>query len=242
MQIGIIGAGNIGAALARRFVELGHDVTIANSREPETIRDVADSAGQRPPPPPMPPGAPSSWWSPSPRRACPSSTRRSSTGHPTPSSSTPATTTPARRKIEAIEDGTPESQWVAEQLGRPVVKAFNNIHSEHLANEGRPWGTPGRIALPFAGDDPDDKAVVARLIDELGFDAIDAGTLEESWRQQPGTPVYGTDHDAEGVRVALASASPERPRTSGPDGSEAGQFSAARGRIWLRAHGDPCGL
>jgi len=82
---------------------------------------------------------------------------------------------------------------------------------------------------------------VARLIDELGFDAIDAGTLEESWRQQPGTPVYGTDHDAEGVRVALASASPSAPRTSGPDGSEAG-ISRREGRIWLRAHGDPCGL
>jgi len=114
-------------------------------------------------------------------------------------------------KIEAIEDGTPESQWVAEQLGRPVVKAFNNIYSEHLANEGRPSGTPGRIALPIAGDDPGDKAVVARLIDELGFDAIDAGTLEESWRQQPGTRSTGPTT----TRRACGSPSPQ-PAPSAP--------------------------
>ena len=75
---------------------------------------------------------------------------------------------------------------------------------------GKPAGTPGRIALPVAGDDPAAKAVVLRLVDELGFDGVDAGGLDESWRQQPGTPVYGTDLDAEGVRRALAAASPER--------------------------------
>src|SRR3954469_21211833 len=103
-----------------------------------------------------------------------------------------------------------ESRWVSEQLGRPVVKAFNTIHAQHLMELGRPAGTPGRIALPVAGDDPAATAVVLRLIDELGCDGVDAGGLDESWRQQPDTPVYGTNHDAEGVRRALSEANPGR--------------------------------
>jgi predicted dinucleotide-binding enzyme len=91
------------------------------------------------------------------------------------------------------------------------VKAFNNIYAQHLLEGGKPAGTPGRIALPVAGDDKTAKQVVIDLLDELGFDGVDAGTLDESWRQQPGTPVYGTDFDAPGVRRALAEASPERP-------------------------------
>ena len=67
---------------------------------------------------------------------------------------------------------------------------------------GRPEGTPGRIALPVSGDDDAAKAIVLKLINELGFDAVDAGGLDESWRQQPGTPVYTEDFDADGVRRA----------------------------------------
>ena len=113
-------------------------------------------------------------------------------------------------RIDAIETGTTESRWVAQQLKRPVVKAFNNIHARHLMELGQPKGTPGRIALPVAGDDGAAKAVVLRLVDELGFDGVDAGSLDESWRQQPDTPVYGTDFDAGGVRRALSEASRER--------------------------------
>ncbi len=113
-------------------------------------------------------------------------------------------------RIDGIEAGIPESRWVERQLGRPVVKAFNNIYADHLLNLGKPSGSPDRIALPVAGDDAAAKAVVLRLVDELGFDGIDAGGLDESWRQQPGTPVYTADHDAEGVRRALAQAQPER--------------------------------
>jgi predicted dinucleotide-binding enzyme len=114
-------------------------------------------------------------------------------------------------RIEAIESGTTESRWVAQQLGRPVVNAFNNIYAEHLRNLGKPAGTPGRIALPVAGDDAAGKRIVSDLVDELGFDPVDGGMLAESWRQQPGTPVYGADLDAEGAVRALAAASPERP-------------------------------
>jgi predicted dinucleotide-binding enzyme len=91
-----------------------------------------------------------------------------------------------------------------------VVKAFNNIYAQHLLERGKPKGAAGRIALPVAGDDQRAKDVVIRLLDELGFDGVDAGTLDDSWRQQPGTPVYGTDLDAAGVRKALGEAKPER--------------------------------
>ena len=69
----------------------------------------------------------------------------------------------------------------------------------------------GRIAMPVAGDDSSAKAVVLKLIDELGFDGVDAGTLAESWRQQPGTPIYGADLNADEAQRALASARRERP-------------------------------
>jgi predicted dinucleotide-binding enzyme len=81
----------------------------------------------------------------------------------------------------------------------------------NLLTLGKPAGTPGRIALPVAGDDASAKAVVIGLIDQLGFASVDAGGLDDSWRQQPGTPVYITDLDAEGVRKALAAARLERP-------------------------------
>ena len=93
-------------------------------------------------------------------------------------------------RIEAIENGMTESRWVSEQIGHPLVKAFNTIQAQHLLELGLPRGTAGRIALPVAGDDPAAKAVVMGLVDELGFDPVDAGSLDESWRQQPGSPVY----------------------------------------------------
>ncbi len=105
----------------------------------------------------------------------------------------------------------PESQWVAQQLGRPVIKAFNNIYAARLQNFGLPPVTTGRVAIPVAGDDPAAKAIVFQLIDDIGFDVVDAGSLAESWRQQPGTPVYGPDFVAAEVKRALSQASRERP-------------------------------
>jgi predicted dinucleotide-binding enzyme len=109
-----------------------------------------------------------------------------------------------------IEAGLTESRWVQQQLGRGVVKAFNNIYAQHLMEYGRPADSPGRIALPLAGGDAHAKETVIRLVNELGFDAVDAGGLDESWRQQPGTPVYTADSDADGARHALAEASKVR--------------------------------
>ena len=113
-------------------------------------------------------------------------------------------------QIEGIENGLLESRWVEQQLGHPVIKVFNNIYAEHLAKRGKPPGTPGRIALPVSGDDAKAKEVVMKLVNDIGFDPVDAGGLDESWRQQPATPVYAADFDAAGVRRALAQATPER--------------------------------
>ena len=97
-----------------------------------------------------------------------------------------------------------ESEWVQQHLGRPVVKVFNNIYADHLQNKGLPANTPGRIALPVAGDDAAAKQKVMLLVEELGFDAVDDGSLHESWRQQPGTPSYGADLPADKLREHLA--------------------------------------
>ena len=213
MKIGIIGAGQIGGTLTRRLTTLGHQVSAANSRGPETLADLAAETGAKPVsvaeaarsgevvivtiPEKNIPKLPRDLFA-----AAPDHVVIVDTGNYYPRL--------RDGRIDAIEAGMTESGWVAQQLNRPVVKAFNNIYARHLMELGRPKGTPGRIALPVAGDDDAAKAVVMQLVDELGFDAVDAGSLDESWRQQPGTPVYAKDFDADGVRRALAEASRER--------------------------------
>jgi len=213
MKIGIIGAGNIGGALTRRFSALGHEVSVANSRGPERLADLAAETGARAVsaaeaargaelvvvtiPEKNVPRLPSAVFD-----GAAADVVVVDTGNYYPQQ--------RDGRIDAIEAGTTESRWVAQQLGRPVIKAFNNIYAQHLLERGQPAGAPGRIALPVAGDDERAKAVVLRLVDELGFDGVDAGGLDESWRQQPSTPVYGTDFDAAGVRRALSEANKDR--------------------------------
>jgi len=228
MKIGIIGAGNIGANLARTFTKAGHTVSIANSRGPETLRDLARETGATPvttyeaaragelvvvtiPEKQIPGVAPDLF------TGVPEGVVVVDTGNYYPQQ--------RDGKIEDIESGIPESVWVGSELGRPVLKAFNNIFAAHLISAAKKPGEPGRVALPYAGDDAAAKKTLAGLIDAIGFDPIDAGTLAESWRQQPGTPVYGTDLDAAGVRAALAAATPERKpewyaNPNGPSTSE----------------------
>jgi predicted dinucleotide-binding enzyme len=213
MKIGIIGAGNIGGTLTRRFSALGHKVFVANSRGPETLDDLADETGATPVTVEQAAQAGEVVIVTIPLRNIAS--LPADLFAKTPKSVVVVDTSnyyPKQRdgRINGIEDGLTESQWVETQLGRPVIKAFNNLYAEHLYELGRPPGSPDRIALPVAGNDPNAKAVVLRLIDELGFDGVDGGGLDESWRQQPDTPVYATDLDANGVRQALAKASKER--------------------------------
>jgi predicted dinucleotide-binding enzyme len=213
MKIGIIGAGNIGGTLTRRFSALGHKVFVANSRGPETLKDLAAESGATPVTVEQAAQAGDVVIVTIPLRNISSlpvglfaKTRKNvvvvDTGNYYPQQ--------RDGRIDGIEKGMTESRWVEQQLSRPVVKAFNNIYAEHLYKLGRPPGSPERIALPVASDDAAAKAIVLRLIDELGFDGVDADGLDESWRQQPDSPVYATDLDADGVRRALAKASKER--------------------------------
>ena len=229
MKIGIIGAGQIGGTLTRRLTALGHEVRVANSRGPETLAELAAETG-----------------------ATAVSVHEAVRGADLvvvtiPQKNVPNLPAglfadidegvvvidtgnyyPRQRdgRIEAIEAGMPESRWVEQQLGRPVVKAFNNIFARHLLELGKPAGAAGRIALPVAGDDEDAKAIVLRLVDELGFDGVDAGGLDESWRQQPGTPVYAKDFDAEGVRRALSEARKDRGSEWRASPNSPGTFAA----------------
>jgi predicted dinucleotide-binding enzyme len=213
MKIGIIGAGQIGSTLTRRLTALGHEVFVANSRGPATLADLAKETGAK----------------------AVSAGEAAHSGEVVVITIPEAKVRdlpknlfngvgndvviidtgnyyPRERdgRIDEIEAGTTESRWVEHQLGRPVIKAFNNIYAKHLLELGRPSGSSGRIALPVAGDDAKAKGIVLRLVDELGFDGVDAGVLDVSWRQQPGTPVYATDLDADGVRRALAAATSTR--------------------------------
>ena len=213
MEIGIIGAGQIGGTLTRLLTERGHTVRVSNSRDPETLADLAAETG-----------ATAVWAAEAPVDADLVIVSIPQKNVPdlaegivgTAKAGAPVIETnnyyPQQRdgRIDAIEEGTPESVWVSEQLGAPVFKVFNGIFWKHLLENGVPRGTTGRIALPIAGDDPAGKQIVSDLVDSIGFDPVDAGTLAESWRQQPETPVYGKDFDAEGVKKALAKASPER--------------------------------
>jgi predicted dinucleotide-binding enzyme len=95
--------------------------------------------------------------------------------------------------IDEIDSGLTDTAWVEKQIGRPVIKVLNSIVSNALAEAGRPAGSRDRVALPISGDDPKAKEIVAQIIDRFGFDPVDAGTIAESWRQQPGSPVYCTN-------------------------------------------------
>lgn len=209
MKIGIIGSGNIGGALTRRFRAVGHEVSVANSRGPASLADLAQETG-----------------------AHAASVEEVARGNdvvvvaiplkqveslpPELFADAPAGMVvidtsnyyPQQRdgRVDGIEAGLTESGWVEQRLGHPVIKAFNTILAPHLLGNGKPSGTAGRIALAVAGDDPHAKATVTGLIGEIGFDAVDAGSIETSWRQQPGSPGYCRDYDVQGVRQALAGA------------------------------------
>jgi predicted dinucleotide-binding enzyme len=211
LNIGILGAGSIGKLLARKLAQAGHHVKVANSRGPQTIEADTLEFGARAVESaeavkdvdvvilsipfqrildvaPLVAGLPAE-------------TVVIDTGNYYPFRDT---------TIEPIEAGQVESLWVAEQLGRPIVKVWNSIGSDSFANKGTAKGTPNRIALPFATDRETDRQVAMALVEDTGFDAFDAGSLADSWRQQPGAPCYCTDLTAQELPSALASAEAAR--------------------------------
>ncbi|MGW2814775.1 NADPH-dependent F420 reductase [Streptomyces sp. NPDC001415] len=214
MKIGIIGAGNIGGNLTRRLTALGHEVSVANSRGPHTLSALAEETG-----------------------ATPVTVAEAADGAQVVVVTIPLKHVPDLPKgfldgaadgfavidtgnyypkerdgrIDAIEDGLTESRWTEQHIGHPVIKVFNGTYAQDLLERPRPQGDPERIAVPVAGDDEAAKRLVRELVDELGFDTVDAGGIDDSWRQQPATPVYGLRGGVAEVAEALAAAPRERP-------------------------------
>jgi predicted dinucleotide-binding enzyme len=219
MKIGIIGAGMIGGTLARCCVALGHEVSLANSRGPASLADIAKDTGARAATVEEAVKGQDLIVVTIPEKRVAALPQGLFAGV---AADVPVIDTgnyyPRQRdgRIEPIEGGMTESRWVATTLGHAVVKAFNCIGFRSLGERGKPKGAPDRIALPIAGDDAAAKAKVMALIEALGFDAYDAGGLDDSWRQQPGQPCYVADSTLPQLKQRLADANPVRqPKFTG---------------------------
>jgi predicted dinucleotide-binding enzyme len=206
MNIGIIGTGNIGTVLTRQLTSLGHNVSIANSRGPDTLTELASETGAKAAtveeaasakdlviitiPEPAVASLP---------RAILSTTKAIvvDTGNYFPSRD---------GQIAEIDGGLPDSEWVSKTIGHDVIKAFNNIVTESLKSKATPSEKKNRVALAVSGNSADERETVMNLINEIGFDAVDNGTLSESWRHQPGSPAYCNDLNADDLRTALRQA------------------------------------
>jgi predicted dinucleotide-binding enzyme len=209
VHIGIIGAGNIGGTLARKLVEAGYDVTLANSRGPESLLEIAAATGARAASVNEIGREADALVLSVPQRAVP--TLAAAIFEHAQFVIDTNNYYPWRDgRVEAIDNGMPDSVWVAQNVRRPVVKAFNSIQSNSLANYGRPREAADRIALPLSGDDAAAMELASTLIDAIGFDPVIIGDLDASWRQQPGAPVYCTDLSAEELREFLPNAKRER--------------------------------
>jgi len=196
--LGLIGSGRIGGTVARLALDAGHDVVLSNSRGPETLAELAAELGPR-------------------ARAAHGEECAVAgdlvlvsiplKGYPSlPADALAGKTVldtgnfyPERDgEIEPLETRQlTDSEYLARQLpGASVVKVFNNIFFKHLLNLARPAGAGDRSYLPVAGDDAAAKAAVTAFLDSIGYGTVDDGLLAEGWRQQPGTPVYGTPYGA----------------------------------------------
>jgi predicted dinucleotide-binding enzyme len=212
--IGIIGAGHIGTALARRSLDTGHDVVLANSRGPETLTDVVSGLQDR---------------------ASSQGTIRAGTAEEAATAGDIVVVTVPLKAVDQLpagplagkvvidtgnyypdrdgriaeleDESTTTSELVQRHLtGARVVKAFNHIYAADLVERATPPGTPHRRALAVAGDDASAKTAASSYIDDLGFDVVDLGPLAEGWRVQRDTPGYGPDLDAGQLRQAAAGA------------------------------------
>ncbi|WP_415769336.1 NADPH-dependent F420 reductase [Pseudomonas sp. LB3P38] len=211
MKIGIIGAGNIGTTLARKLAACGHEVKLANSKGPQSIQNLANEIGAH------------------------AVTKEDAVSEvdvvilsipfanypdlKQTLSNVPEKTVvidtsnyyPGRDgAIKEVDDGKPESVWVSEQIGCPVVKAWNAVLAATLADKGQPAGSSTRIALPVAGGNITAEAIAQDLVEDTGFIALAAGSLEDSWRQQPGTPAYCTELTLPELKLALNTADKAR--------------------------------
>jgi predicted dinucleotide-binding enzyme len=209
MKIGVIGIGAIGSTIARRLASKGHEVRVANSRGPEAVKEFADEIGATATdvhgavdgadaivlsiPFPAVQKLPKDLFA-----NVPASVPVIDTGNYYPGFRDPS--------IPEIEAGMTESVWVSKQLGRPIIKAFNNILAYSLEHLDKPKGSDDRLAIAVASDDAEQKRIAMDLVDEMGFDPLDSGSLEGSWRQQPNTPAYCCDYGLEEMQKGIAAA------------------------------------
>jgi len=217
--VGFIGSGRIGGTVARLSVAAGHRVVLSNSRGPETLKGLADELG--------------------PLARAGTVEQAAAAGEIVVVAiplhayrSVPAEPLASKIVIDAdnyypqrdghiaeLDSGSVTSSELLQQhlAASHVVKAFNNIYYRHLLSLARPAGVADRSFLPIAGDDPGAKQAVTAFLDSIGYGTVDAGSLADSWRQQPGTPVYGapygpfeqpagTPASAETIRAALDAA------------------------------------
>jgi predicted dinucleotide-binding enzyme len=212
MKVGMIGTGAIGGTVARKLAAAGHSLVISNADGPEATKAFADEIGATPVevpnavrdveaviisiPTPAVADLPHDLFAGVPEEVVVVDTCNYYPGL-------------RDAEIPELSDGTPESIWVAQKLGRPVIKAFNNVIAHSLAERGRPRGHPARLAMAVSGDDERAKELVMGLVDDAGFDPVDAGLLAESWRHQPGTPAYCTDYGTADMHRALQAAQRE---------------------------------
>lgn len=217
--VGFIGSGMIGSTVARLSVAAGHQVVLSNSRGPETLKDLADELG------PLARAATSAEAGAAgdlvvvsvPLHACPHLPAGSLAGRTVLDT---GNYYPQRDdQIPELDSGSlTSSEWLQRHLpGAAVVKVFNNIYFKHLGSLARPAGAADRTYLPIAGDGAAAKSAVTQFLDSIGYGAVDAGMLAESWRQEPGSPVYGAPYgpfadaaghpaSADAIRAALAAA------------------------------------
>ncbi len=211
MNIGIIGTGNIGGLLAHKLSQAGHRVSVANSRGVAGVRQFAESIGVTAA---DVKGAINGSEMVILAVPLPALAEMPAELFATLPADVPVVDTsnyyPDLRDVHipALDAGQIESLWVAQQIGRPVIKAFNNILADSLAERGLPQGEQGRLAIAVAGDDAAAKQRVMEVVNQSGFDPVDGGSLADSWRQQPSTPAYCCDWDAPTMQRALAAAKP----------------------------------
>src|SRR4029078_8547845 len=204
--LGFIGAGKIGSQLARLAVKNGHDVVVSNSRGPETLAGLVKELGPRARAAAAVDAAKSGDIV---VVAIPLKNVRQVPVEPLAGKIVVDTNNYYPQRDGHIAELDNESTTTSELLqahlpASKVVKAFNHIYAAELTTHGQPAGTENRRALVIAGDDPDAKAVVTRLLDQFGFDTVDAGPLKEGWRIQRDTPGYGPRRTAEELRKDLA--------------------------------------
>jgi len=193
VTVGFIGSGRIGSTVARLSVGTGHQVVLSNSRGAATLADLVAELG---PLARAASGEEAAQAGDLVVVAVPFGAYQSLPAGPLAGKLVldACNYSPGRdRQIAVLDDGLQtSSELLAHQLpGASVVKVFNNIFFRHLLWLARPAGAAGRSYLPIAGDDPAAKAAVSQYLDSIGYGAVDAGNLADSWRQEPGQPAYG---------------------------------------------------